>query len=336
LYYRTPKAGVTHLPHAVSPIRFYIALQNAQAVADHPVTGRCEMRLLTFTDGAGTRIGAMKDDAIVDLSVAAPDLPREMVAFLERGEAALQRARDVLARASATIELSNVTIESPILRPPKILATGLNYRDHAIEVGGENAKFPERPVFFNKQSTSAHAPYAPVFLPPESDQLDYEAELAVVIGRRCRRVSAAQASQVIAGYTILNDLSLRDWQFRAPTVLMGKSWDTHCPMGPVIVTSDELPDPLALDIKTLVNGEVRQSSNTRNLIFDCAALIEHLSTAFTLEPGDVIATGTPGGVAAFRPGKPWLKIGDIVRVEIERIGHLEARVEADSIGSFIR
>lgn len=294
------------------------------------------MRLLTFTDSARTRIGAMKGEAIVDLSVAAPDLPREMVAFLEQGEAALKRTREVLARSSATIALSGVTIESPILRPPKILATGLNYRDHAIEVGGENAKLPERPVFFNKQSTAARAPYASVFLPPESDQLDYEAELAVVIGRRCRRVSVQQASQVIAGYTILNDLSVRDWQFRAPTALMGKSWDTHCPMGPVIVTPDELPDPLALDIKTFVNGEVRQSSNTRNLIFDCAALIEQLSTVFTLEPGDVIATGTPGGVAAFRPGKPWLKIGDTVRVEIERIGHIEARVEADSIGSFIR
>ncbi len=294
------------------------------------------MRLLTFTDGGGTRIGAMKGEAIIDLSVAAPDLPSEMVAFLERGEGALKRARDVLTQSSATIELSSVTIESPILRPPKILATGLNYRDHAIEVGGENAKLPERPVFFNKQSTSAHAPYAPVFLPPESNQLDYEAELAVVIGRRCRRVSAEQAFQVIAGYTILNDLTLRDWQFRAPTVLMGKSWDTHCPMGPVIVTPDELPNPIALNIETFVNGEVRQSSNTRNLIFDCAALIESLSTVFTLEPGDVIASGTPGGVAAFRPGKPWLKIGDVVRVEIERIGHIEARVEADSIGSFIR
>lgn len=229
-----------------------------------------------------------------------------------------------------------MTIECPILRPPKILATGLNYRDHAIEAGGPNAKLPERPVFFNKQSTAARAPYASIFLPPESDQLDYEAELAVVIGRRCRRVKATDAGRVIAGYTILNDVSVRDWQSRSATVLMGKSWDTHCPMGPEIVTPDELPDPVSLDIRTLVNGEVRQSSNTRNLIFDSAALIEAMSTVFTLEPGDVIATGTPGGVALFRPGKPWLKIGDIVRVEIERLGHIEARVERDTIGSFIQ
>ncbi|MEW6639502.1 MAG: fumarylacetoacetate hydrolase family protein [Pseudomonadota bacterium] len=293
------------------------------------------MRLLTFSDDAGTRIGVVRGEAIVDLSVAAPELPREMVVFLQAGPAAMARAREVSATAPATLAYSAVTIESPIQRPPKILATGLNYRDHAIEVGGPDAKFPERPVFFNKQSTAARAPYAPVYLPPESDQLDYEAELAVVIGRRCRRVAAKDAAQVIAGYTILNDLSLRDWQFRAPTVLMGKSWDTHCPMGPVIVTPDELPQPLALDIRTLVNGEVRQSSNTENLIFDCGALIAALSAAFTLEPGDVIATGTPGGVAAFRPGKPWLRVGDVVRVEIERIGHIEARVEADPIGSFI-
>lgn len=294
------------------------------------------MKLLTFTDGGGTRIGLLSERGILDLSVAAPQLPREMVAFLEGGEAAMEAARAAAGRAGDAIALSDVTIESPILRPPKILATGLNYRDHAVEVGGANAKLPERPVFFNKQSTSARAPYAPILLPPESVQLDYEAELAVVIGRRCRRVKAAQAHQVIAGYTILNDVSVRDWQRMAPTALMGKSWDTHCPMGPVIVTADEIPDPVELDIRTLVNGEVRQSSNTRNLIFGCGDLVEALSTVFTLEPGDVIATGTPGGVAAFRPNKDWLKVGDVVRVEIERIGHIEASVTPDTIGSFIQ
>ena len=293
------------------------------------------MKLLTFTDAAGTRIGLFKDAAILDLRVAAPDLPREMVEFLKLGERGLARAREALARSGASIDYANVTVESPILRPPKILATGMNYRDHAIEVGGADAKLPEYPGFFNKQPTAARAPYAPIFLPPESDQLDYEAELAVIIGRRCRRVRAEQAPQVIAGFTILNDVSVRDWQFRSPTAIMGKSWDTHCPMGPAIVTADEFSYPIALDIKTFVNGELRQSSNTENLIFDCFALIEALSTVFTLEPGDVIATGTPGGVAAFRPGKPWLKVGDTVRVEIERIGHIEARVEPDAIGSFI-
>ena len=294
------------------------------------------MRLLTFSDGSGTRIGVMKGEDILDLSAAAPDLPREMVAFLEQGEAAMDEARKALSRGGPTIARGQATIESPILRPPKILATGMNYRDHAIEVGGENAKLPDRPVFFNKQSTSARAPYATVLLPPKSIQLDYEAELAIVIGRRCRRVKPAQAPQVIAGYTILNDVSVRDWQRMTPTAIMGKSWDTHCPMGPVIVTPDKIPDPVELDIRTLVNGEVRQSSNTRNLIFNCAALIEVLSTVFTLEPGDVIATGTPAGVAAFRPDKGWLRVDDLVRVEIERIGYIEARIAPDNIGSFIQ
>lgn len=294
------------------------------------------MRLLTFSDDHGTRIGLATERGILDLSVAAPRLPREMVAFLGAGDAAMDEARAVHHRGGPEIPRSAVTIESPILRPPKILATGLNYRDHAIEVGGQDTKLPERPVFFIKPSSAVRAPYASIMLPPESAMLDYEAELAVVIGRRCRRVKAEQASRVIAGYTILNDVSVRDWQRMSPTVIMGKSWDTHCPMGPVIATADEVPDPVELDVRTTVNGDERQSSNTRNLIFNCAALIEALSTVFTLEPGDVIATGTPGGVAAFRPDKPWLKPGDVVRVEIERIGYIEATVAPDSIGSFIQ
>lgn len=293
------------------------------------------MRLLTFTDVSGTRIGLEKDGAIIDLREAAPGLPQDMVDFLKMGEGALSRAREVLAQSKASVRYSDVTIESPILRPSKIMATGMNYRDHAIEVGGPDAKLPEHPVFFSKPSTAVRAPYASILLPPESIQLDYEAELAIVIGRRCRRVKAAQASQVIAGFTILNDVSVRDWQFKSPTAIMGKSWDTHCPIGPTIVTVDEIVDPMTLDIRTFVNGELRQSSNTRNLIFDCGALIEALSTVFTLEPGDVIATGTPSGVAAFRPGKPWLKARDVVRIEIERIGHIEACVEPDMMGSFI-
>ncbi|HMN70451.1 MAG TPA: fumarylacetoacetate hydrolase family protein [Rhodoblastus sp.] len=295
------------------------------------------MKLLTFSDAAGARIGLLEDDeTIVDLSVAAPRLPRDMLSFLEGGEALMNAARAASGSAAGRLRRPDVTIESPLRRPPKILATGMNYSDHLIEVSGPDAKPPERPVFFNKQSTSARAPYASIMLPPESEQLDYEAELAIVIGRRCRRVRAADAHRVIAGYTILNDVSVRDWQRMASTTTMGKSWDTHCPMGPAIVTADEIPDPVELDIRTFVNGELRQSSNTRNLIFDCRKLIEALSTVFTLEPGDVIATGTPGGVAAFRPQKDWLKADDVVRVEIERIGHIEARIEPDSIGSFIQ
>jgi 2-keto-4-pentenoate hydratase/2-oxohepta-3-ene-1,7-dioic acid hydratase in catechol pathway len=203
------------------------------------------------------------------------------------------------------------------------LAVGLNYADHIAETGMDTPKFP---MIFNKQSTSAHPPRDPFHLPRVSDKLDYEGELGVVIGKPCRHVPKERAREVIAGYTIINDVTVRDWQFRVPTMTMGKSFDTHCPMGPWIVTQDELPDPHCLELKTWVNGELRQHSNTKHLIFDCDTLVEHLSTAFTLEPGDVIPTGTPSGVGiGFKPRK-FLASGDVVRISIEGIGEIENAV----------
>lgn len=288
------------------------------------------MRLITFTDEQSTRIGILHEDQIVDLSAAAPDIPSEMVAFLEAGDAALEKAR-AAADAQATINLSDVTLESPVLRPPKILAVGLNYREHVEETGRE---LPKVPIIFNKQSTSATGPFAPILRPHESVALDYEGEMGVVIGKRCRRVPKDRYAEVVAGYTVLNDVTIRDWQRRSPTMTMGKSWDSHCPMGPSIVTPDEV-DISKLDLKTLVNGDVRQQSDTSYLIFDVPTLIEHLSTAFTLEPGDVIATGTCAGVAAAMEGQPWLKDGDVVRVEIESLGAIENKVVDDKGGVVI-
>ncbi len=288
------------------------------------------MRLITFTDDKSTRIGILRDDRIVDLSVAAPDIPSEMVAFLEAGDAAMDAAK-AASGAEATISLSDVTLESPVLRPPKILAVGLNYREHVEETGRE---LPKVPIIFNKQSTSANQPFGPILRPHESVAMDYEGEMGVVISKRCRRVPKERYAEVVAGYTVLNDVTIRDWQIRAPTMTMGKSWDSHCPMGPSIVTPDEA-DISKLELKTLVNGEVRQHSDTSYLIFDVPTLIEHLSTAFTLEPGDVIATGTCAGVAAAMEGQPWLKDGDIVRVEIETLGAIENRVEDDAGGVVI-
>ncbi len=288
------------------------------------------MRLVTFTDDTSTRIGILRDDRIVDLSVAAPDLPREMVSFLEAGDAAMEVAK-AAAVADGTINLSDVTLESPVLRPPKILAVGLNYREHVEETGRE---LPKVPIIFNKQSTSANRPFGPILRPHESVAMDYEGEMGVVISKRCRRVPKERYSEVVAGYTVLNDVTIRDWQIRAPTMTMGKSWDSHCPMGPAIVTPDEV-DISKLELKTLVNGEVRQHSDTSYLIFDVPTLIEHLSTAFTLEPGDVIATGTCAGVAAAMEGQPWLKDGDVVRVEIETLGAIENKVEDDAGGVVI-
>jgi 2-keto-4-pentenoate hydratase/2-oxohepta-3-ene-1,7-dioic acid hydratase in catechol pathway len=207
-----------------------------------------------------------------------------------------------------------------VLRPRKILAVGLNYADHVAESG---MKPPEVPTIFNKQVTAVTGPYDPIHLPRASRALDYEGELAFVIGRRCRHVPRARAPEVVAGYLVLDDVSVRDWQLRTPTWTMGKSFDTHCPMGPWIVTPDELDDPHSLAIRTWVNGELRQDSNTKELIHDCFALVEHLTTAFTLEPGDVVTTGTPGGVGISMKPPRLLAAGDVVRVEIEGIGQIE-------------
>ncbi len=284
------------------------------------------MRLVTFTAGGNPRIGILEGEEVVDLQSAAPDLPREMVAFLEAGDAALATARAAQAAGGSRLALADVVLQSPILRPPKILAVGLNYADHVAEAGMDTPKFP---MIFNKQSTAAHPPHAPFHLPRASGALDYEGELALVIGKRCRHVPKERAHEVIAGYTICNDVSVRDWQLRVPTFTMGKSFDTHCPLGPAIVTPDEVTDPHCLDLRTWVNGELRQSSNTKHLIFDCHTLIEHLSTAFTLEPGDVISTGTPSGVGVVMKPPKFLVAGDVVKIAISGLGEIENSVIAE-------
>jgi 2-keto-4-pentenoate hydratase/2-oxohepta-3-ene-1,7-dioic acid hydratase in catechol pathway len=280
------------------------------------------MKLVTFTHAGSTRIGVVEGEEVVDLSAADAALPSEMVALLEGGADALDAARSAVSAGGNRITLADVHLESPILRPPKILAVGLNYADHVAEANLETPKFP---MIFNKQSTSAHPPYDPFHLPRASKLLDYEGELGVVIGKTCRHVPKDRAMEVIAGFTVVNDVSVRDWQLRVPTFTMGKSFDTHCPMGPSIVTRDEV-DPHSLDLKTWVNGELRQSSNTKHLIFDCFELIEHLSTAFTLEPGDVIPTGTPGGVGIAAKPPNLLKVGDVVRIAIDGVGEIENAV----------
>ena len=180
-----------------------------------------------------------------------------------------------------------------------------------------------------RSTTAANGPFAPIHRPRASEALDYEGELGVVIGRRCRHVPRARAAEVIAGYVVVDDVTVRDWQARSPTMTMGKSFDTHCPFGPALVTPDEVADPLALSLRTFVNGELRQSASTKDLIFDPYVLIEHLSTAFTLEPGDLISTGTPAGVAAAMKPPRWLVPGDVVRVEIDGLGVIENRVIAE-------
>ena len=279
------------------------------------------MKLVTFTQAGHTRIGRVDGDRVLDLSAAG--LPGDMLTLLAGGADSMQRAG---VATGSSYALADVTLCAPVLRPPKILAVGLNYKDHIEETGLETPKFP---MFFNKQSTAAHGPYTPFHLPRVSDKLDYEGELGFVIGRRCRHVPRARAHEVIAGFVVCNDVSVRDWQMRAQTFTLGKSFDTHAPFGPCIVTSDEVGDPHDLDLKTWVNGELRQNSNTRHLVFDCYEQIETLTAAFTLEPGDLILTGTPSGVGIGFDPRRFLKEGDVVRIEIAKLGHIENAVVAE-------
>jgi 2-keto-4-pentenoate hydratase/2-oxohepta-3-ene-1,7-dioic acid hydratase in catechol pathway len=281
------------------------------------------MRLCTFREGGAAKLGAIVGDEVVDLAEAAPALPRDLAALLAGGPDALAQAERAAAAGRRRLALDAVELGPPLLRPPKFLAIGLNYADHIAESGVEP---PKQPTVFNKQSTCVAGPRDPIHLPRVSGALDYEGELGFVVGRRCRHVPRARAHEAIAGYLVVNDVTVRDWQLRVPTWTMGKSFDTHGPIGPWLTTADEIGDPHGLRLRTLVNGEVRQDSNTKQLVFDCYALVEHLSTAFTLEPGDVVATGTPGGVGIAHKPPRLLQAGDVVRVEIEGLGALENRV----------
>ncbi len=250
------------------------------------------MKLVTYSNSDTPAIGAFLKDSICPFTNDS-SLPNEMKAFLEGGEVNMNKATDLLEKAENLIPVDSVTLLSPILNPQKILAIGLNYADHVKESGMETPKIP---MVFNKQSSSVTGHNGVIHLPRASEALDYEAEMAFVIGKQCRHVSKDEAASVIAGITICNDVSVRDWQLAVPTFTMGKSFDTHCPLGPCLVTMDEIGDPHNLDIKLFLNGEEKQNSNTKELVFNCYDLIEHLSTAFTLMPGDVVPTGTPGGV----------------------------------------
>ncbi len=289
------------------------------------------MRLLTFTEAGRTRIGVVVGDEIVDLAAAAPDLPTEMARLLAAGPDALAAARRAAEGAQRRLALADVRLEAPVLRPSKFLGIGLNYTDHIAETGREP---PEFPLVFNKQTSCVSAHRDPIHVPRASTAVDYEGELAFVIGKRCRHVPEDRAHEVIGGYMIVNDVSVRDWQARSPTMTLGKSWDTHGPCGPWLVTPDEIGDPHSLALETYVDGDLRQQSNTKYLLFNCFNLVATLSTVSTLEPGDVVTTGTPSGVGVAMSPPGFLKPGQTVRIEIDRIGTLENPVieePADSV-----
>ena len=283
------------------------------------------MKLVSYKIHDKINIGALKEDFIVPFSND-PNIPNDMLSFLEAGKKLMTLAEDVVKKNQNIIPMDSCRLINPILRPPKIIAIGLNYQDHLEEIRaiGREVDDPEVPMIFNKQSTSACGPFEDIHDPKVSDKLDYEGELAFVIGKKCRHVPRSEAHNVIAGYCVSNDVSVRDWQLRVPTFTIGKSFDTHCPFGPAIVTADEISDPHNLQIKTEVNQEVRQNSNTKNLIFNCFELVEHLSTSFTLEPGDLILSGTPSGVGV--ADNKFLKEGDEVKISISELGYIENRV----------
>jgi 2-keto-4-pentenoate hydratase/2-oxohepta-3-ene-1,7-dioic acid hydratase in catechol pathway len=275
------------------------------------------VKLATFETSGGHHFGVVDGDVIADVTAADPTLGPDLGAVLAAG-----RLGDVAAVAAGAprIPLEGTTLSAPVLRPPKFLAIGLNYWKHVAESAMDK---PAHQLWFNKQTGCVIGTGAPIHVPKASAVVDYEGELAFVIGRRCRHVPRERASEVIAGYTVCNDVSVRDWQRRTPTMTMGKSFDTHGPLGPWVVTPDELGDPHSLSLRTWVNGELRQDGNTNDLIYDCFDMVEHLTTAFTLEPGDVISTGTPEGVGMAMDPPGLLKAGDVVRIEIEGIGVLE-------------
>ncbi|MGD9751512.1 MAG: fumarylacetoacetate hydrolase family protein [Acidimicrobiia bacterium] len=282
------------------------------------------MKIARFTHQGRTRLGVVVGDQIADVGGARPDLPTDVGALLDGdGLAALASLVD----GATKIDLPDVQLEAPVARPPEFLAIGLNYALHIAESGREA---PKVPVVFNKQATCVNRPGGDIHIPaPAPDMIDYEGELGVVIGRTAKRVKAADALDHVAGYLIVNDVSVRDWQRASATMTMGKSWDTHGPIGPWLTTADEIPDPQALSIKTWVSGDLRQDGNTKNMIFPVATLIEHLSTAFTLLPGTIIATGTPEGVGMAMKPPGFMKAGDTVRIEIDGLGALENPVVAD-------
>jgi 2-keto-4-pentenoate hydratase/2-oxohepta-3-ene-1,7-dioic acid hydratase in catechol pathway len=282
------------------------------------------MKLLRYRHAGEVHLGAMKGGGIVSLDQLG--FPT-MSSLIEAGADALERVRNFVDGASADRSLDDVEILAPIERPGKYLAIGMNYAKHVAEADKLGVARAQHQIWFNKQTSCLSGPHDDID-PGVTEKLDYEVELGVVIGRKAKNVSEDAASNHVFGYVVANDVSARDWQFHSGTMTMGKSFDTHGPIGPWIVTADEIPDPHDLDLRCYVNGELRQSSNTSGMIANIWQQIAYLSTAFTLDPGDLLATGTPEGVGVAMNPPVFLQPGDVVRCEIDGIGAIENKVAA--------
>lgn len=280
------------------------------------------MRLARYEADGIVHLGVIQGEGVVPLD----DLGFEsMAAIVSGGREALDRISEFAGGRGPEHRLGEVRLLAPLERPGKYLAIGMNYGKHVEEAERLGVPRQAKQYWFNKQTSCISGPHDPID-PGVSEKLDYECELAVVIGTPAKGVSTENALLHVFGYTVANDVSARDWQHHSPSFTMGKSFDTHGPIGPWIVTADEISDPQALELRTWVNGELRQSNSTANMIHSVAEQISYLSTAFTLESGDLIATGTPEGVGAAMEPPLFLKSGDLVRCEVEGIGSIENRV----------
>ena len=279
------------------------------------------MKLATYTANGQTRTGIIVDDTVVDTG-----LNGTMIDLIARWD---EVKDDLAAKAAAGggIPLSEVRLEAPVQRPGKIFAIGLNYADHIAE---SKMGTPERQVWFTKAQTSVNGPFDPIEIARGTATCDYEVELVAIVGKGGKHIAAADAPAAIFGYCVGNDVTERMWQHAVPQWSLGKSFDTHAPMGPWIVTADEVGDPHTMGIRCFVNGQKRQDSNTAHLVFNLWQQVEHLSTGMTLEPGDVLFTGTPGGVGAAMDPRQFLQPGDVVRCEIDRLGHIEGVMVAEA------
>jgi ureidoglycolate lyase len=278
------------------------------------------MRIVRYVDDHELKLGAVRDDGVIDLTRHFPSLSDNAIGLIRQWTDLKPAVEKIISGSPPDAALADVRLLAPVARPGKVMAIGLNYADHIKESGQET---PRHQIWFTKAVTAINGPFDQIEIPRVSPLVDYEAELVAVIGTRCRHVVKERATEVIFGYCAGNDVSVRDWQLRTPQWALGKSFDTHAPIGPWIVTADELGNPHTLGIRCFVNGERRQNSNTENLVFNVYDQIAHLSEAMTLEPGDLIFTGTPGGVGGAMKPPQFLKPGDRVRVEIDRIGAIE-------------
>ncbi|MGU2442349.1 fumarylacetoacetate hydrolase family protein [Burkholderia cenocepacia] len=286
------------------------------------------MRLAMFRESGKDRIGVVDADMIIDVTAGLPSLSPDLVDWLPGLTTSWQILALVARESTARLPLSAVRLLPPVRRPSTFLAIGGNYESHIREIAHLNVSVGEHQIWFNKQVSCITGPFDELLIPAGMSTLDYEVELAVIIGRRCRNVSAQDAVHYIAGYTVCNDASIRERQSRSPTITLAKSFDSLGPLGPWMVTADEIADPHVLQVRTWVNGELRQDGSTAEMRFNIFEQIEELSSAMTLESGDVLATGTPAGIGAARQPPLFLSPGDVVRMEIEGIGEIENRVIA--------